>query len=67
MEDVVEDAAVLVRPGDEVALADALAMLVAGGPDVDWLRSRGPVVAAAHTWARSAERHVEAYRLAARP
>lgn len=66
MEDVVEDAALVVRPGDDAALADALARLVAGGPDVERLRARGPAVAAAHTWARSAERHVEAYRLAAR-
>jgi glycosyltransferase involved in cell wall biosynthesis len=64
MEDVVEDAALLVPPGDDVALAGALEALVAGGPDVDRLRRRGPEVAAAHTWAASAERHVEAYRLA---
>jgi glycosyltransferase involved in cell wall biosynthesis len=64
MEDVVEDAARLVPPGDEAALTEALADLVAGGPDVDRLRARGPEVAAPHTWARSAERHVEAYRRA---
>ena len=64
MEDVVEDAALLVAPGDDDALTDALASLVAGGPDVDRLRARGPEVAAPHTWARSAERHLEAYRLA---
>jgi glycosyltransferase involved in cell wall biosynthesis len=64
MEDVVEDAALLVDPGDEGGLVAALEQLVAGGPDVDRLRARGPVVAAPHTWARSAERHVEAYRLA---
>jgi glycosyltransferase involved in cell wall biosynthesis len=66
MEDVVEDAALLVHPGDEDGLVAALERLVAGGPDVDRLRARGPVVAAAHTWARSAEQHVEAYHLATR-
>jgi glycosyltransferase involved in cell wall biosynthesis len=64
MEDVVEDAALLVPPGDDDALTEALATLVAGGPDVQRLRARGPEVAAPHTWARSAEQHVEAYRLA---
>jgi glycosyltransferase involved in cell wall biosynthesis len=64
MEDVVEDAAVLVAPGDEDALTDALRMLVEGGSEVDRLRARGPRVAAPHTWARSAERHVDAYRIA---
>jgi glycosyltransferase involved in cell wall biosynthesis len=64
MEDVVEDAARLVAPGDDAALTEALADLVTGGPDVDRLRARGPEVAAPHTWARSAERHVEAYRAA---
>ena len=64
MEDVVEDAAELIAPGDVGALADALSRLVAGGPEVERLRARGPQVAAPHTWARSAERHLEAYRLA---
>jgi glycosyltransferase involved in cell wall biosynthesis len=64
MADVVEDAALLVDPGDEDALTAALESLVAGGPDVDRLRARGPEVAARHTWAASAERHVEAYRRA---
>ena len=64
MEDVVEDAALLVPPGDDAALTSALESLVAGGPDVDRLRRRGPEVAAAHTWAASADRHVEAYRRA---
>jgi glycosyltransferase involved in cell wall biosynthesis len=67
MEDVVEDASVLVPPGDEAALTEALATVLAGGPDVERLRVRGPEVAAGHTWARSAERHLEAYRLASAP
>lgn len=64
MADVVEDAALVVPPGDDDALVDALRTLLAGGAEVDRLRRRGPEVAAPHTWARSAERHVEAYRLA---
>ncbi|MCU1373089.1 MAG: glycosyltransferase [Actinomycetia bacterium] len=67
MEDVVEDAAVLVPPGNEDALTEALAAVLAGGPEIDRLRTRGPQVAAGHTWARSAERHLEAYRLASAP
>jgi glycosyltransferase involved in cell wall biosynthesis len=65
MADVVEDAALLVPPGDTDALTDALRSLVDGGGAE--LRHRGPAVAAGHTWARSAERHVEAYRLASAP
>jgi glycosyltransferase involved in cell wall biosynthesis len=60
MAEVVGDAAVLVPPGDDDALADALRRLLADPGDPD------PRVAAAapFTWAASAERHVEAYRLA---
>ena len=64
MADVVGDAALLVPPGDDDALTEALRTLVAGGTAVDRLRERGPEVAATYTWARSAEQHVEAYRLA---
>jgi glycosyltransferase involved in cell wall biosynthesis len=64
MADVVDDAALLVPPGDDDALTDALRALVDGGPQVDRMRARGPQVAAPYTWAASAERHVEAYRLA---
>lgn len=64
MADLVGDAALLVPPGDDGALTDALASLLEGGPLVDRLRAAGPLVAAEHTWARSAERHVEAYRIA---
>jgi glycosyltransferase involved in cell wall biosynthesis len=64
MADVVGDAALLIPPGDESALTDALRALLAGGADVERLRSRGPVVAAPYTWAASAARHVEAYRQA---
>jgi glycosyltransferase involved in cell wall biosynthesis len=64
MADVVDDAALLIPPGDDAALTDALRSLLDGGPAVDRLRARGPEVARAYTWEASAERHVEAYRLA---
>ena len=64
MEDVVQGASLLIPPGDEAALTSALAALLAGGPDVDSLRAAGPAVAAEHTWARSAQAHVDAYRIA---
>ena len=64
MQDVVDDAALLVPPGDEGALAAALEALTDGGPEVERLRRRGPEVAASFTWAASAEGHVAAYRLA---
>jgi glycosyltransferase involved in cell wall biosynthesis len=61
MEDVAGRAAVLVPPGDDDALADGLALaLLGGGPDP----ALGPAVAARHSWAASADRHVEAYRIA---
>jgi glycosyltransferase involved in cell wall biosynthesis len=65
MEEVAGDAAVLVPPGDRSALTGAVESVLAGpgpGPDA---RRRGIEVAATHTWAASAERHLEAYRLAA--
>jgi glycosyltransferase involved in cell wall biosynthesis len=65
MEEVVGDAAVVVPPGDDEALATALERLLAGGPEVERLRRRGPEVAARHTWAASATAHVAAYRRAA--
>ena len=64
MQDVVDDAALLVAPGDDAALAAALEALVAGGTEAARLRRRGPQVAAPFTWAASAEGHVAAYRLA---
>jgi glycosyltransferase involved in cell wall biosynthesis len=62
MAEVTGDAAVLIPPGDSDALGDALAALVAGGPDVDRLRTGGPEVASHYTWERSAAAHAEVYR-----
>ncbi|MBV9410973.1 MAG: glycosyltransferase family 4 protein [Acidimicrobiia bacterium] len=62
MAEVTGDAALLVPPGDADALADALAALVGGGPDIDRLRHRGPEVASTYTWERSAAAHAEVYR-----
>jgi glycosyltransferase involved in cell wall biosynthesis len=61
MADTVSNAALLVPPGDDDALADALRQALGGdGPDP----AGGPAVAARFTWDASADRHLEAYRLA---
>jgi glycosyltransferase involved in cell wall biosynthesis len=66
MEEVTGDSATLVPPGDVVALSEALDGVLAGnGPDAE-RRQRGLDIAARHTWAASASKHMEAYRLAAR-
>jgi glycosyltransferase involved in cell wall biosynthesis len=67
MEEVAGDAATLVAPGDRSGLAEALdAVLGSGagatGAERDRQRQAGLRIAAAHTWERSAGRHVEAYR-----
>jgi glycosyltransferase involved in cell wall biosynthesis len=67
MAEVTGDAAVLIPPGDSDALGDALAALVAGGPDVDRLRTGGPEVASHFTWERSAAAHAEVYRSVVQP
>ncbi|HVB94224.1 MAG TPA: glycosyltransferase family 1 protein [Acidimicrobiales bacterium] len=65
MEEVAGDAAILVPPGDTVALSGALESVLSGpGPDPG-RRQRGLDVAARHTWAASADHHMEAYRRAA--
>ena len=64
MEELVDDAAVLVTPDDEIELTEALEAVLAGGPEVARRRAAGPAVAAPHTWARCAERQVEVYRQA---
>jgi glycosyltransferase involved in cell wall biosynthesis len=65
MEEVAGDAAVLVPPGDEAALAGALEAVLAGGPDVARRRAAGPHTAAPYTWEASAAGHVKAYLEAA--
>lgn len=62
MEEVAGGAALLVRPGDEVGLTEALEALLAGGADVAELRGAGPVVAQGHTWANAAARQRDVYR-----
>jgi glycosyltransferase involved in cell wall biosynthesis len=64
MEDVTAGAALLVPPGDDEALAEATEAALAGGSEIDRLREQGPRVAAEYSWARGAQRHVEAYRKA---
>ncbi len=67
MEEMAGGAALLVPPGDALALADALDAVLgrSGGAAVAEDRRRsGLAVAAARTWEQSALHHVEAYRLA---
>ena len=65
MEEVAGTAAVLVAPGDVGSLAGALEAALAGRGTDAARRRQGLAVAAGHTWAASAARHLEAYRLAA--
>jgi glycosyltransferase involved in cell wall biosynthesis len=64
MSDIAGRAALLVPSGDEDALVDALRSLVDGGAEAERLRAAGPAVASRYTWTVSAERHLEAYRIA---
>jgi len=67
MEEVTAGAAVLVPPGDEAALADAIASVVDDGSVRARLGQAGPRTAAPYTWERCASLHVDAYRQAAGP
>jgi glycosyltransferase involved in cell wall biosynthesis len=69
MEEVAGGAAVLVRPGDGAALAEAIEAELAGGASDattrDERRRRGLAIAASHSWEESARLHLDAYRYAA--
>jgi glycosyltransferase involved in cell wall biosynthesis len=62
MEEVTGTAALLVAPGDTVALAEALEASIEGGAGVDRRRREGLEVAGRHTWSATARAHVEVYR-----
>lgn len=62
MEEVVDDAALLVPPGRTDHLASAIEALVEHGPDVERNRQRGFEVAARYTWENSAAGHMAVYR-----
>ena len=62
MEEVTGDAALLVAPGHDDALAEALESAMAGGPEVEGRRVRGVEVAARFTWDASAAAHAAVYR-----
>jgi glycosyltransferase involved in cell wall biosynthesis len=62
MDEVVGDAALLVRPGDDAQLADTIRELLADHALTARLRSAGPARAKAFTWERSVCAHVDAYR-----
>ena len=64
VEEVVGDAALLVEPGDVEGLACALAAVLDNQATATRLRSAGPPRAAAFTWKRSVDGHVDAYRRA---
>jgi glycosyltransferase involved in cell wall biosynthesis len=64
MAEVTGDAALLVEPSDEAALAEALVASLAGGAEVERRRNAGIARAEGYTWRASADAHLEAYRLA---
>jgi glycosyltransferase involved in cell wall biosynthesis len=64
LEEVVGDAALLVPPADPEALARALATVLDDAAVAARLRAAGPDRAAAFTWERSIDAHLDAYRLA---
>lgn len=64
MADVAGDAAVLVEPGDDDALADAVQALLTDGKLTRRLREAGPRVAGRYSWGVCARAHVRAYRMA---
>jgi glycosyltransferase involved in cell wall biosynthesis len=63
MEEASGGAARLVAPGDSSELAQAIDDVLTAGVSAAE-RERGQAVAARHTWVASADKHLEAYRLA---
>jgi glycosyltransferase involved in cell wall biosynthesis len=69
MAEMAQGAACLVPPGDDAALADALALALAEGrdvPDVVRRHALGLSVAARFTWGASVTKHIGAYEVAVR-
>ena len=64
IEEVVDDAGVLVPPGDSAALAQALEWLLTDDAARSKFSRVGPARAAEFTWAESARQHVKAYEQA---
>jgi glycosyltransferase involved in cell wall biosynthesis len=62
--EVVDDAALLVPPGDPRAIADAIGRVLDDPGLAAHLRAEGPVRAAQFTWARCVDEHVDAYQRA---
>ncbi len=67
MDEFVDDAALVVPPGDAPALAAALRRALYEPDTVERLHQRGPIVAQPYTWAGCVEAHVAAYRAAVQP
>jgi glycosyltransferase involved in cell wall biosynthesis len=64
MEEVVGDDAVLVPPGDDPALSEAIEKLLADPSRADRLRANGPARAAHYTWSAAVDHHLDAYETA---
>ena len=64
VEEIAGDAAVLVAPGDVEALRSAMRRVHGDQALRDGLSARGKARAAAYSWQRAAQDHIEAYRLA---
>jgi len=64
MEEVVGDAALLVRPRDPAGLAAALTRALTDGGTRARLRAEGPLRAREFTWAASVDQHLAAYTAA---
>lgn len=64
IEEIVDDAGVLVPPGDSAALADALEWLLSDDSARSVFVREGPDRAAEFTWTESARQHVKAYEQA---